>query len=179
LVIFGCTTCYVDQTFKIFGLLKTVPQNFGESITGRKFFLRFKMIRLLSGFPFYVCFFCLVCVFLFHGTTGMAQEQAPPPVLIQAVRVFDGELELLTIAGLTNEQALMAATSRAADNFRLKDRGRIRQGMRADLVLVRGNPLDDIKCTRNIVRIWKAGYPIDRDKRRKKIEQAKQRNNQR
>jgi imidazolonepropionase-like amidohydrolase len=67
------------------------------------------------------------------------------------------ELELLVEAGLTPVEALVAATSTAADVFRLGDRGRIRQGLRADLLLVQGQPDQRIKDTRNIVAIWKAG----------------------
>jgi imidazolonepropionase-like amidohydrolase len=43
------------------------------------------------------------------------------------------------------------------------DRGRIEPGRRADLVLVNGDPLDDITATRDIRRIWKRGNDIDRD----------------
>ena len=67
------------------------------------------------------------------------------------------ELELLVAAGLTPVEALVAATSTSADVFRLGDRGRIRHGLRADLLLVQGQPDQRIKDTRNIVAIWKAG----------------------
>ena len=51
-----------------------------------------------------------------------------------------GELELLVEAGLTPLEALSAATSVPADRFRLPDRGRIAPGLRADLLLVNGDP---------------------------------------
>src|SRR4051812_10828685 len=54
-------------------------------------------------------------------------------------------------------QALVTATSASATAFRLSDRGRIAPGLRADLVLVKGNPTEDIRATRDIERIWKAG----------------------
>jgi imidazolonepropionase-like amidohydrolase len=72
------------------------------------------------------------------------------------------ELELLTAAGLTNVEALSSATMNAAEAFRLSDRGRILPGRRADLVLVRGNPMTDILATRDIFRIWKSGVEVDR-----------------
>jgi imidazolonepropionase-like amidohydrolase len=68
-----------------------------------------------------------------------------------------GELSMLVENGLTPLQALIAATSAAADAFRLVDRGRIREGLRADLVLVEGDPSRDILATRNIVAVWKRG----------------------
>lgn len=70
------------------------------------------------------------------------------------------ELELLVEAGLSPVQALATATSAPADAFRLRDRGRIRPGLRADLVLVAGDPTRDITDTRGIVAVWKEGVPL-------------------
>ena len=74
-----------------------------------------------------------------------------------------GELEYLVEAGLTTEQALIAATSAPAAAFHLTDRGRIAPGLRADLLLVKGNPVKNIKDTRNIVAVWKDGVRLDRE----------------
>jgi imidazolonepropionase-like amidohydrolase len=73
-----------------------------------------------------------------------------------------GEVELLVAAGLTPIEALAAATGATARAFRLNDRGRIAEGLRADLVLVDGDPTTDITATRAIVGIWKGGVPLDR-----------------
>ena len=73
-----------------------------------------------------------------------------------------GELSLLVENGLSPLQALIAATSAPADAFRLADRGRIRPGLRADLMLVEGNPTRDILATRNIVAVWKRGEQATR-----------------
>ena len=73
-----------------------------------------------------------------------------------------GELEYLVEAGLTPTQALAAATSATATAFKLTDRGRIVAGLRADLVLVNGNPTEDIRTTRDVVTVWKSGVPADR-----------------
>jgi imidazolonepropionase-like amidohydrolase len=67
------------------------------------------------------------------------------------------ELELLTRAGLSNEKVLAAATSVPARHFGLTDRGRIVPGLRADLVLVAGDPTQDITATRAIVDVWRRG----------------------
>jgi imidazolonepropionase-like amidohydrolase len=67
------------------------------------------------------------------------------------------ELELLVDAGLSTVDALRAATELPARYFGLPDRGRIAPGLRADLVLIDGDPLADIRATRNIVRVWAAG----------------------
>jgi imidazolonepropionase-like amidohydrolase len=73
------------------------------------------------------------------------------------------ELELLVAAGLTPAEALTAATAGPADHFGLSDRGRIAPGLRADLVLVDGDPTVDITATRAIRRIWRRGAPVDRE----------------
>jgi imidazolonepropionase-like amidohydrolase len=73
-----------------------------------------------------------------------------------------GELKLLVDAGMTPVQVLAAATSVPARIFQLRDRGLIRPGMHADLVMVEGDPTQDILATRNIVAVWKRGEQIQR-----------------
>ncbi|HUF34612.1 MAG TPA: amidohydrolase family protein, partial [Gemmatimonadales bacterium] len=61
------------------------------------------------------------------------------------------ELEALVTAGLTPYQALEAATRNPAEFLgATKEWGTIEQGKRADLVLVSGNPLEDIRNTARI-----------------------------
>lgn len=72
------------------------------------------------------------------------------------------ELALLVQAGLTPVEALRAATSAPAQRFGLSDRGRIAPGLRADLVLVDGDPGTDITATRAIRTVWKNGYSVAR-----------------
>ncbi|MGW5638809.1 amidohydrolase family protein [Streptomyces sp. NPDC003832] len=67
------------------------------------------------------------------------------------------ELDLLVQAGLAPVEALRAATSLPAQSFGLRDRGFIRPGYRADLVLIDGDPLADIGATRAIRRVWVGG----------------------
>jgi imidazolonepropionase-like amidohydrolase len=67
------------------------------------------------------------------------------------------ELELLVEAGLTPLEALRAATSRPSEIYGLNDRGWIAAGMRADLLLVDGNPDQVITDTRKILKVWKSG----------------------
>ncbi|XVU27731.1 amidohydrolase family protein [Actinoplanes sp. CA-054009] len=70
------------------------------------------------------------------------------------------ELALLVGAGLSPAEALRAATSLAARHFGLTDRGAVRPGLRADLLLIDGDPLSDITATRRIRRIWSAGREV-------------------
>jgi imidazolonepropionase-like amidohydrolase len=72
------------------------------------------------------------------------------------------EIELLASAGMTPVEVLAAATANAADAFRLQDRGRVAPGLRADLVLVNGDPTVDLLAVRDIAKVWKAGVEADR-----------------
>ncbi|HKQ78216.1 MAG TPA: CIA30 family protein [Blastocatellia bacterium] len=91
----------------------------------------------------------------------LAGTDAPNPGTLHGASIHR-ELELLVKAGLTPIEALAAATSEPAAQFRLSDRGRIEPGRRADLLLVKGDPTADIKVTRNIARVWKGGVAVDR-----------------
>jgi imidazolonepropionase-like amidohydrolase len=83
------------------------------------------------------------------------------------------EMAALVDAGLTPREALVAATSAPAKAFRLGQRGQIAKGYKADLVLVEGNPLQDIAATRRIVEVWKDGESTAaiRDAQRKHVAQ--------
>jgi imidazolonepropionase-like amidohydrolase len=72
------------------------------------------------------------------------------------------ELGLMVEAGMTPMQAIVAATSRAAEFIKLADRGTLAAGKRADLLVLDANPLDDIRNTRRIARLYIAGAEIDR-----------------
>ena len=70
------------------------------------------------------------------------------------------ELELLVDAGLSTTEALRAATSLPAEHFGLTDRGAIAPGLRADLVLIEGDPVSDIRATRHVNRVWCGGVEV-------------------
>ena len=70
------------------------------------------------------------------------------------------ELVYLVKAGLTPIQALRCATSVPARRFELRGRGRIAPGLRADLVLVDGDPTSNITDTLSIRRVWKHGVEL-------------------
>ncbi|WP_033292089.1 amidohydrolase family protein [Amycolatopsis jejuensis] len=70
------------------------------------------------------------------------------------------ELQYLVRAGLTPAQALRAATATTARRFALDDRGRIAEGLRADLLLVDGDPTTTISDTLNTRAIWRRGTRV-------------------
>lgn len=105
-------------------------------------------------------------------------HQAGVPILagtdVAAPRAAHGlslhaELAALVDAGLNPAEALAAATSAPADAFGLTDRGRIAPGVRADLLLVDGDPTSDITCSIEVVAIWRRGQPFDRDVHRARL----------
>ena len=67
------------------------------------------------------------------------------------------DISLLVDLGFTPKEALRAATADAASAFGLEDRGRIAEGLQADMLLVEGKPDRRITDTRNIVAVFKAG----------------------
>ncbi len=97
------------------------------------------------------------------GVPVLAGSDAPNPGATYGASVHR-EMELLVQAGLSPVAALVAATSAPAAAFGLKDRGRIAPGLRADLVLVDGDPTSDITATRAIAGIWKVGQRFERPK---------------
>lgn len=71
------------------------------------------------------------------------------------------ELELLVRAGLTPAEALIAGTATSAAAIGLQDdRGTLRPGLRADLVLVDGRPWEDIAAVRRVERVFVDGRQV-------------------
>jgi imidazolonepropionase-like amidohydrolase len=105
------------------------------------------------------------------GVPILAGTDAPNPGTAHGVSLHH-ELALLVAAGLTPLQALTAATAAPAARFGLDDRGRIAPGLRADLVLVDGDPTTDIRRTRAIAGVWKRGVPCDRAAARQRVVEA-------
>jgi imidazolonepropionase-like amidohydrolase len=72
------------------------------------------------------------------------------------------ELELMVAAGMTPAQVIVAATSRPAEYLGLQNTGSLAPGKSADFLVLEANPLDDIRNTRRIAKIYIKGTKIDR-----------------
>lgn len=70
------------------------------------------------------------------------------------------ELELLVQSGITPLEALSLATGKAAQAINLSDRGVLSVGKRADLVVLNGNPIEDIRNTQRIHSVWQSGIKV-------------------
>ena len=101
----------------------------------------------------------------------LAGTDSPNPGTAHGASVHR-ELQLLVRSGLTPPEALASATSVPAAAFHLADRGVIAPGKRADLLLVKGDPTQDITATRDIVSVWKLGVEDDRASYRASLEKA-------
>jgi imidazolonepropionase-like amidohydrolase len=91
---------------------------------------------------------------------GKIQTGSDPNSVLPAWGIHT-EMELLVDAGLTPMEAILAATRNPAEEIRRENEiGVIKAGSFADVVVVDGNPLDDIARTRNIKMVFKDGKQI-------------------
>ena len=72
------------------------------------------------------------------------------------------ELELMVKAGLTPMQTLVSTTSDPARALKLDGNlGTLQPGKSADFLVLNGNPLSDIRNTRQIDSVWVSGRRLD------------------
>ncbi len=71
-----------------------------------------------------------------------------------------GEFEIYVRMGMSELDALRTATVHAADLLDTADRGRLAEGLLADIIAVPGNPLDDITVTRDVQFVMLAGRVV-------------------
>jgi imidazolonepropionase-like amidohydrolase len=91
---------------------------------------------------------------LIGGTDAGISPSKPHDVLPYGVA-------FLSRAGLTNAEALAAATSVVADACGVADRkGTLAAGKDADVLAVNGDPLRDIGALRNVAAVFKAGQRV-------------------
>jgi imidazolonepropionase-like amidohydrolase len=67
------------------------------------------------------------------------------------------EMEMMNKAGMSPMKVIVASTGDAAKVMGLKNVGTLQAGNWADLVVLRANPLDNIRNTRTIDSVWIAG----------------------
>jgi len=97
-------------------------------------------------------------VTILAGTDANTAPASPAP--IQHGEALHVELGLLVEAGLTPVEALRSATVVPSEFFGFTDRGVIEAGRRADLLLIEGDPTQDIAATRAIRGVWVAGVQV-------------------
>ena len=75
------------------------------------------------------------------------------------------EMEAMQHAGMPAAQVMIAATSGNARILHLADRGAVRPGLLADLVVVDGDPTRDVSAVRNVLLVIKGGAIVRRNQR--------------
>ena len=75
------------------------------------------------------------------------------------------EMTLMAEAGLSPEQILHSATGAAAACLGREDIGTLEPGRRADFVLLRANPVEDVANVRSIEGVWVGGEWTDGSRR--------------
>lgn len=95
---------------------------------------------------------------IFHRMGGLvaAGSDAPNQLLAPGASLHD-ELALLVAAGLTPQEALLAATRDAARLLRADSIGVLRPGAVADFLILSASPLEDIANTRKIEAVVTRG----------------------
>ena len=91
------------------------------------------------------------------GGTVVVGTDTPALLYTYPGMALHRELEIFMEIGFSPFEALQAATIRAAESIGLTDIGSIEEGKMADLVLLKGNPLEDIKWTQEIQMVVKGG----------------------
>ena len=85
-----------------------------------------------------------------QGIGILAGTDTPNPLMVPGYSLHD-ELDALEGAGLTRYQVIASATVKAAEYMGWEqEAGTVTAGKRADLVLVRGNPLEDLAALRRV-----------------------------
>ena len=79
------------------------------------------------------------------------------------------ELAEMVAAGMSPAQVIVAATSRSAEYLGLRNMGTLAPGKRADFIVLRGNPLEDVRHTRSIDSAYFDGRALDRSGLRKRL----------
>ncbi len=71
------------------------------------------------------------------------------------------EMQLLAEAGIPNLDVLKSATSNIADNFDLQHKGYLKEGFVADMILIDGNPMEDMQDIGKMANVWKKGKRVN------------------
>jgi hypothetical protein len=103
----------------------------------------------------------LTGVLYLAGITVLAGTDAPEPLVPPGLSMHQ-ELEVLVESGIPAGAALNCATINNARILKQdKNLGSIEAGKLADLVVLSRNPLDDIRNTRTIAKVVRAGRVLD------------------
>ncbi len=103
-------------------------------------------------------------VFMEYSDLVMAGSDCSYPGIIPGFALWTELEKLVELYGMTNEEALLSATARPARCMKLGGRkGRIVPGMDADLIILKENPLSDIRNVASVGTVVCAGTVYTKD----------------
>jgi len=117
----------------------------------------------------------LIQVMAEAGVRVLAGTDANVPIMVPGFSLHE-ELQSFAQAGMTESQALLSATSLPAEWMGVKS-GKVQAGYQADLLLLRANPLNDIKHTQSIDTVINNGRLYEREQLDNMLKAVKQANN--
>jgi imidazolonepropionase-like amidohydrolase len=82
------------------------------------------------------------------------------------------EIAMYVKNGMSASDAIVVSTSRPTEVLRIKDSGTLAPGKRADFIVLRSNPLDDIRNTRAIDDVYLNGVRLDREALQKRFKKG-------
>lgn len=94
------------------------------------------------------------------GRTLIAGPGEDTPAPGTYAKALYSQLQAKVQGGMSTLDAMKAVTSTAGRASAPDYRGRVAPGAYADLVLINGNPLADIKASRSVARTFKNGYEV-------------------
>jgi imidazolonepropionase-like amidohydrolase len=94
------------------------------------------------------------------GVKVVAGSDTPNPFVLPGSSLHD-ELQLLVESGLTPMEALVAATGRASELLgQQNDLGTVAKGRYGDILILDGNPLENIQNIRRVRTVLKSGQVV-------------------
>ena len=105
------------------------------------------------------------------GVLFLAGTDSPDPFVFPGFSLHE-ELQWLVKSGFTPAEALYSATLAPMEFLHRSDRGVVEKGHMADLVLLSGNPLEDIRNTQQIVGVALHGKYFSREDLDKMLAQS-------
>lgn len=84
----------------------------------------------------------------------------PPNVGINYGTDLYKELKLISEAGIPNIDVIKGATSYTAKAFGLENLGFLQKGFKADMILINGDPFENIEDISKVETVWKLGQKV-------------------
>lgn len=171
---------YFDATITTYGAIGKVDEEVFEFWTDEKRFLTPYARKLLEDPP--LTDFGRMCAQIyevkkkvikrFYDAGGLISLGTDRPFLERNFLGFQlggfcshREMQILSEAGIPNHEVLKIATLNSARAIRMSDQlGSIAVGKLADLFIIKGNPLVDIRNTRSVHTVIKAGKVYESDR---------------